>query len=107
MEGGKAGEWEEGDEEKKKERRTRSQAFRQTAYVPPRWLFHLVPAGASESEQSSQETLTNPVSYYQGTCYESSVWLLLPKPVSVLRLKPGNISARGVQRRQLNEIKNK
>lgn len=82
MEGGKEGE-REGELKKKKEKRTRSQAFRQTAYVPPRWLFHLVLASASESEQPSQETLTNPVSYYQGTCYESSVWLSLPKPVSV------------------------
>lgn len=84
MEGGRAGERGAGGvDKKKKEKRTRSQAFRQTAYVLPRWLFNLVLASASESEQSSQETLTNPVSYYQGTCYESSVWLSLPKPASV------------------------
>lgn len=70
----------------KKKKRTRSQAFQQTAYVPPWWLFHLGLVSASKSEQQSQETLTNPVRYYQGTCYKSSVWLSVPVPVSVCDL---------------------
>lgn len=48
--------WKAGD--RKKEKRTCSQAFQQTAYVPLRWLFHLGLVSANKSEQQSWETLT-------------------------------------------------
>lgn len=73
-------------EKKRKEKRTRSQAFQQTAYVPLRWLFHLGLVSANNSEKQSRKTLTRSCQVSSGEMLWVRWVASIPKPVSVCGL---------------------
>ena len=85
-----------GNQEREREKKsTCFQAFRQTAYVPPRWLFHLGLVNANRSEQQSRKT-------DKIVSGEMLLWVLwvafYSRMCQCLQLSPGQILSKGLKK---------